>query len=303
MRHPALTTAAAVIASVAAISAVTWPSAPPAGSTGAQAATIPDFSGTWTRDGENPSTFEPPPDGPSGIMTAVPHYGHCIVAGPGVDPTFACPPGVTENRESNPWIADLTNPILQPWTREALKKNVDGEAAGIPHLSFQQNCKPSGVPQILNLRYAVQLLQTPQQVTILYENNQQVRRAYVNEAHPAQLSPSWYGHSTAHYEGDTLVIDTVAQHESTELDRFGTLHSDELHVVERYRLLGPDKMQALVTVTDPKAFTMPWRVAATYRRTHLKPGFAFPEFVCAENNRATHDEQEFTIPTDTTPDF
>jgi hypothetical protein len=270
----------------------------------AQPARIPDFSGYWTRDGETPSTFDPPPSGPSAIMPAVPHYGHCVVGGEvgpgGGDPP--CPPGVT-NRESNAWIADWQNPILQPWTREVLRKNAEGEEKGIAHLSFQQNCKPSGVPQVLNLRYVVQILQTPQQVTILYENNQWHRRVHMNEAHPAGLKPTWYGHSIGHYEGDELVIDTVAQNATTELDRFGTLHSDQLRVIERYRILDANHMQVIFTVEDPKAFTVPWRGVATYRRTPIKEGFAFPEYICAENNRATHDNQIFLIPNDPQPDF
>ena len=273
----------------------------------AASVSIPDFSGYWTRDGENPSTFEPPPDGPSGIMTAVEHYGHCVVGGgeqvAGGELSVACPEGVTENRASNAWIADTDNPILQPWTREALLKNRRDEEQGIAHLSFQQNCKPSGVPQILNLRYAVQLLQAPDQVTILYENNQQIRRVYMNAEHPEDLKPTWYGHSVGHYEGDELVIDTVGQHEFTELDRFGTLHSDALHVVERYRMLEDGRMRVLITVDDPKAFTMPWRVQATYKPLDIPEGFAFPEFICAENNRATNLTQIFDTPTDTTPDF
>jgi hypothetical protein len=299
---------AGIAVAAGAVAWLAWPAGTPAPAPQTMAeANIPDFSGYWTRDGENPSTFEPPPDGPSGIMTAVEHYGHCVVGGgeqvAGGELSVACPEGVTENRASNAWIADTDNPILQPWTREALLKNRRDEEKGIAHLSFQQNCKPSGVPQILNLRYAVQLLQTEGQTTILYENNQQIRRVYMNEEHPADLKPSWYGHSVGHYEGDELVIDTVAQVEFTELDRFGTLHSDQLHVVERYRMLDDGRMRVMVTVTDPKAFTMPWRVQATYKRLAIPEGFAFPEFICAENNRPTYPGQVFDTPTDTTPDF
>ena len=270
---------------------------------------VPDFSGTWTRKGDipptgehdptSPSTFQAPPDGPSTIGTSVPHYGHCDYLPPGVRNSDPCPPGVTESRESNAWIADYTNPILLPWTREALKKNSDGEAAGISHLSFQQHCKPSGVPQILNLRYQVQFLQGPDQLTILYENNSQIRRVYMNQKHPENVERSWYGHSIGHYEGDTLVIDTIGQVDFTELDRFGTLHSDALHVVERYRILDDGNLEVIFTVEDQGAFTMPWRGAANY----IPQSISFPEFICAENNRATSEAQAFDVPHDLTPDF
>lgn len=268
-----------------------------------------DFNGTWTRkgdvtatgeyDGTSPSTFQAPPDGPSTIVTSVPHYGHCDYLPPGIPNSDPCPPGVTQSRESNAWIADYTNPILLPWTREALRKNVEGEMAGISHTSFQQHCKPSGVPQVINLRYQVQFLQAPDQLTIIYENNQQVRRVYMNQGHPENLERSWYGHSVGHYEGDTLVIDTIAQVDFTEVDRFGTLHTDKLHVVERYRLIDDEFMEVIFTVEDQGAYTMPWRGVASYRRTNL----TFPEFICAENNRATTEDQEFAVPHDLTPDF
>jgi len=269
----------------------------------------PDFSGTWTRkgdvtatgeyDGTSPSTFQAPPDGPTTILTAVPHWGHCDYLPEGLQNSDPCPPGVTQSRESNPWIADIENPILLPWTREALRINRDAEASGIPHTSFQQHCKPSGVPQVINLRYQVQFLQTEDQVTILYENNQQIRRVYMNEKHPEELPRTWYGHSVGHYEGDTLVIDTVGQIDFTELDRFGTPHTDKLHVVERYRIDEAGFLEVIFTVEDQGAFTTPWRGMAQYRPTNQN----FPEYICAENNRATTEDQEFDVPQDTTPFF
>jgi hypothetical protein len=247
----------------------------------AAAPAVPDFSGFWTRAGDNASTFEPAPEGPSAITTAVEHHGH------------------GDDAASNAWIADYTNPILQPWTRAALKKNADGEAMGISHMEAEESCKPSGVPQVLNLRFTVQLLQSPGQVTLLYENNQQVRRVYLGENHPGGLEPTWYGHSVGHYEGDTLVIDTVAQNATTDVDRFGTLHSGEIHVVERYRMVGRNQMQVIFTVEDPKAFTVPWRGVANYRRA----GTSLPEFICAENNRPTNLTQFFDVPTAKKADF
>jgi hypothetical protein len=143
------------------------------------------------------------------------------------------------------------------------------------------------------------MLQAEDQVTILYENNQQVRRVYVGAPHPDNSARSWYGHSVGHYDADTLIVDTVAQREDTELDRFGTLHTDALHVVERYRLLDANTLQVIFTVEDQKAFTMPWRGVATYERTDI----GFPEFICAENNRATFEDQQFDIPVDMAPAF
>jgi hypothetical protein len=145
----------------------------------------------------------------------------------------------------------------------------------------------------------VQFLQGPDQLTILYENNQQIRRVYMNQKHPENFERSWYGHSIGHYEGDTLVIDTIGQVDNTELDRFGTLHTDALHVVERYRIREDGILEAIFTVEDQGAFTMPWRGVATY----IPQDISFPEFICAENNRATTEDQVFDVPDDLEPDF
>src|SRR5437762_11985585 len=85
----------------------------------------------------------------------------------------------------------------------------------------------------------MQMLQQPHQVTILYWSNQEVRRVRMNQSHPADVIPSWYGDSVGHYEGDTLVIDTVGVKIGpfAMVDMYGTPHSPALHVIERYRLL------------------------------------------------------------------
>jgi hypothetical protein len=84
-----------------------------------------------------------------------------------------------------------------------------------------------------------QLLQTPDKIVILYGYNHQVRYVRLNQPHPAQVTPSWYGDSVGHYEGDTLIIDTVGVKVGpfAMVDWYGTPHTEALHVVERYRLL------------------------------------------------------------------
>jgi hypothetical protein len=147
-------------------------------------------------------------------------------------------------------------------------------------------------------------------------NGQNVRHVRMNAPHPARLTPSWLGDSVGHYEGDTLVIDTVGIKPSPwpVIDRYGTPHSDALHVVERYRLIGGEEaaaavrkhrreftkadaiprfgiygsefdndlskkgLQVEVTVDDPKMFTTPWKGLVTYR-----PASGWPEMTCAES--------------------
>ena len=86
----------------------------------------------------------------------------------------------------------------------------------------------------------MQMLQQPDKITILYCNDHEVRHVRMNEPHPAQVTPSWYGDSVGHYEGDTLVIDTVGvktDRPFAMVDLYGTPYTQALHVVERYRLL------------------------------------------------------------------
>jgi len=182
------------------------------------------------------------------------------------------------------WVAQLDNPILKPATRSKLQTITEEELRGIPHLKDEGLCRPSGVPMILNRRgAAVQILQTPTQVVILNARDSQARFIYLNVPHSKDPGRSWYGESVGHYErGDTLVVDTIGQNDKTQVDRFGTPHSDRIRVVERYRL-SPDRrtMEVQFTVDDRGAFTMPWSARARFAVSSAP----WDEEVCAENNR------------------
>jgi hypothetical protein len=101
-----------------------------------------------------------------------------------------------------------------------------------------RQCWPGGVPFVFwNL--GMQMIQQPSKITILYANDYAYRQVRLNQPHPANVAPSWYGDSVGHYEGDTLVIDTVGVKVGpfAMLDMFGTPFTEALHVIERYRLL------------------------------------------------------------------
>jgi hypothetical protein len=228
---------------------------------------IPDFSGGWDRIGTLVETYEPIP-------------GHAGAGPLLVDPLH---PHVNGSAELT-WAPALDNPILKPETLAKLRPIAEAEIRGIPHIKNEGHCQPSGVPGILNVRGAViELLQTPAQVTIINPKDQQVRRIYLDVPHSENPGHSWYGESVGHYEGeDTLVVDTIGQNDKTQIDRFGTPHSDRIHVVERYRV-APDHrtLEVQFTVDDPGAFTMPWSARVRYGARPLN----FEEQVCAENNR------------------
>jgi hypothetical protein len=263
---------------------VAWPALAPA-------QTVPDFSGLWTRKWVTPSTYDTPDSGPGPVMIDAkqPHQGHR--AGDADLPDLS----------STPWVADDTNPILKPEARAVVKRITEQELAGHPHVEHQTLCMPSGVPEILNLRDNMQMLPSPsgKDITILYWRDHQVRHVYLDAAHAANPPKTWYGESVGRYEGDTLIIDTIGLNDKTDTDRFGTPHSDQMHVTERYRLSKDrETLEVVFTVDDPKFFTTVWSGRADYRRDTR----GIRELVCAENQRSALGEQQ-PIPTAARPDF
>jgi hypothetical protein len=181
--------------------------------------------------------------------------------------------------------------------------------------------------------FGVQMLQQPDRITILYLHDHEVRRVRLNQSHPARVTPSWYGDSVGHYEGDTLVIDTVGVKSGpfAMLDMYGTPFSSALHVVERYRLVDYETaklaieredrvntryprglnavefdpnykgqhLQLEIRVEDPRIFTSPWTSVMIYGR----PLGEWIEHVCAENMHEYYNGKESTVPTAAKPDF
>lgn len=227
---------------------------------------VPDFSGVWVRAWREAQLFDPPDSGP-GPVTGDPAWPH-IRGG------------------ASPWIADLRSPILRPEARAHLSALADQQKAG--HAIFDNDtlCLPLGVLATLNLFDAIQILQTPSQVIFIYARDHQVRYVHLNRPHAKVVTPSWYGESVGHYEGKTLVVDTIGMNDKTLVDRYGTTHSTSLHTVERYRFSDDGVFQVTVTVEDPATFTTPWTAKGSYRHD---PKTVFEEIVCAENNRGTSD--------------
>jgi hypothetical protein len=276
-----------------------------------QGAPIPDFSGVWA----HPSWpgFEPPPSGPGPVANR-----------------SRRPQGWGN---SNQLVGDYTNPILKPQAAEIVKGYGDISLRGVGYGTPANQCWPQPVPYIL-WTIGVQLLQQPDKITILYSNpDHEFRQVRLNERHPARVTPSWYGDSVGHYEGDTLVIDTIGvrtQRPFAMLDIYGTPYSEALHVVERYRLIDPeaateawkrnlkenqpilnndsglsvdlnDKRRALqlqFTVEDEGMFTMSWSAGMTYRRAVGN----WPEYACAENIQ-WYSGKDAAVPRADKPDF
>ena len=173
-------------------------------------------------------------------------------------------------------------PPMQPWAAQLYEARIQAEERGVPVASLSANCVPTGVPHMMiGAPYPIQILQTPGQVTMLFEEMHAFRVIYMDQAHPAEMEPSFLGHSVGRWEGDTLVIDSRGFNDKTTLDLLGMPHTEQLRVVERLRMTGPDTMEDVITIEDPGAFTRPWTMRTTYQRI---PGGRVGEYMC-ENNR------------------
>jgi hypothetical protein len=245
--------------------------AAPESAFGAGTAKIPNFApdgltGWQLSDDE----FIPPPSGPGPIASDPAHPYISFYRFP-------------RNPRPSFRVADLSNPILQPWARERLRKvnerSLSGQVVAIP----KERCWPVGVPAFLLLPATpVYFMQTPKEVWMIWMQNHQVRRVYLDVPHSATVTPSWYGESVGHYEGGALVVDTIGISDKSYVDNYQTPHTDQLHVIERFHMVDNGRtLEVNVHVEDPGAFTTPWNAIQRYRRTSSGP---LSEVVCAENN-------------------
>jgi hypothetical protein len=276
----------------------------------AQAPAVPQLSGTWAR-----MTFglEPPASGPGPLLN------------------------LTRTRQGRSdgtqLVGDYNNPILQPHAAAEVKRQGEISKTGTAFPDPANQCAPQGPPWILR-QQEIRLLQERDQVTILYMLDGLTRRIRLNSTHPRNVTPTWTGDSIGHYEGDTLVVDTIAMKVGpvTMSDQFGSPQSEAMHVVERYRMVEYAEAKAAFdanekdfgrvdtangngvfidfdyrgkglqldfTVEDPKVFTAPWGARVTY----LQAGGIWSEQVCAENTREYYDDVDTKIPVSHQPDF
>jgi hypothetical protein len=292
------------------------------------AASIPDFSRVWLHPAF--PWFEPPASGP-GPVTNKSRWPQR--PGDGISGSLALPPlpaGVQGVSDYDQLVGDYTNPILQPWAAEVVKKFGEMSIAGIVYGNPSNQCWPMPMPFIYK-QFAVQIIQQPDRVLLTYTApSTDVRRVRLNEQHPSPLTPSWYGDSVGHYEGNTLVIDTVGvktDRPYAMIDLFGTPYTKSLHIVERYSLREYDDvkdaiernkkenwlfngdvfsnhrgkfLQLHLTIEDEGVFTTPWTATLTY-----VPGpDVMAEAVCAENlHQYYYDHSDTDVPHAEKPDF
>jgi hypothetical protein len=291
-------------------------------------ASTPDFFGVW----RHPSFpwYEPPASGP-GPVTNRSRWPYIVNQQPSV---FGGSPGLPPSKDGqgvsdyDQLVGDYTNPILQPWAAEVVKKFGEISLAGITYPNPSNQCWPEPVPFIFK-RIQMQMIQQADKITILYGEDHEVRWVRLNQPHPTRVTPSWHGDSVGRYEGDTLVIDTIGvrtDHPYAMIDLFGTPYTKSLHVVERYRLRDYDDVRDAIernlkenwqpggdvfsrhrgkflhlhlTIEDEGVFTTPWTATLTYVPA---PNSQLLEDVCAENLQF-YPHKNAAVPTADKPDF
>jgi hypothetical protein len=197
-------------------------------------------------------------------------------------------------------ISDISNPNLKQWAKDLMKKDNDEVLAGKFAFTARSSCKPAGVPGFdVLLGGALFILQSPAEVTMIFSGNAEVRHIRLNASHSPNSKTSWYGESVGHYEGDTLVVDTIGFNDKTFLDNYRTPHTDKLHVTERWRLIEErKKLEILMTIDDPDTFYQPFQALRQYNRVNR----AFSEDICSENNINPFGV-DYGTPRATKPDF
>jgi hypothetical protein len=166
-------------------------------------------------------------------------------------------------------------PPLLPAALEKFKANRAGLTGfgdkGLDELDPNTYCYPPGAPRSMLMPYPFEIVQRPDAVYLLFEYDSGIRRIYTDgRKHPADVDPSWMGHSTGTWRGDTLVVDTVALRPETWLDPLGTPHSDALHMVERFRRPSRDTLEVEFLFDDPKTFSKPWGGKRIYQRSNTE---------------------------------
>ncbi len=216
-------------------------------------------------------------------------------------------------------VGDASNPILLPWARDKVEARNAQVLAGRQLFSRHASCWPVGVPHFLlePMTRPMYIVQSPKEVAMILTSFNDVRRIYLSDKHSEIMKPSFYGDSIGHYQGDSLVVDTIGLDDRTVIDGFDTPHTPQLHVVERFHMIDSGEiLEANVHVEDPGAYTMPWDAIQRYRRFEMVARNAgaltqlatpdegpLTEAICSENPNSFMGMPHMPLPEAAKPDF
>jgi hypothetical protein len=217
----------------------------------------PDLTGVWQGASTRRGTWE---EANSGLG----------VGGTGRDPSAPANPA------SQQVVSDPAP--YQPWAAQKVLESFNKRGIDDPNAL----CLPPGIPRVALVGlFPIQIVQTPRQITMLYEYMSVFRVITLTTKHPDDVVPTYMGDSVARWERDTLVVDVTGFNDKTWLTGTGTFHSEALHVTERYTRVDKDRINLDVTMEDPKVLTKPWTIHTSMM---LREGTRLQEYVCAENN-------------------
>ncbi len=239
------------------------PAAPTVASTGA----TPDFSGVYYRHRADAGSG-------TGAETTAPDNA------PPPPPARSAP--ISDGSLGRlPHEPKLTPEYLARW--EVIAESLIG---GSYEYDNAANCLPPGMPSMMAMPYGMEVMQDDQKITFFGEHLDAMRRVYLDGREPSARvfdDPTYAGYSTGHWEGDTLVVETVALTTKSYITG-KTPHSDQMTIHERIRLTEPGILENRITVHDPVALTEPWEVVYRYRKASY-PNDELREFACAEGLR------------------
>ena len=187
---------------------------------------------------------------------------------------------------SLPWVSNFANardvPALAPW-KPWVKAMWEYHTSNDSKYDPEGFCLPPGGPRSMATPYPAEIVQHKDRIFIIFEGGGHVwREIYMDgREHPEVVSPTYFGHSIGHWEGDTLVVDTVGYNEKTWLDYSGHHHTDQLHTVEYITRPYKEKLNYKVLIDDPGAFNEPWMAEWDIR---WEEGRDLQDYICQENN-------------------
>src|SRR3569833_4471779 len=185
-------------------------------------------------------------------------------------------------------------PPLLPEARTVYEQRKAQAARGDRSFDSTTRRLPPGLPRLMLIRAPFEILQRPNTIFFVHELNRLPRRAYLNEKLPVDVDPHYLGYSVAHWDGDTLVIESNGFEDGTLLAASGLPHSGALSLTERYRLDEDGKhLYARFTIEDSKTFSAAWSFKAEYVR---RPGYELQEDVCADKLRPHLSAQKLNRP-------
>jgi hypothetical protein len=231
----------------------------------AQSPTAPDITGSWLRQGFTVGVRPTGQQGPAAPPAAPP---------PPLKPAF-----------------------LKEW-QDRLQAIREADAKGQPLATNAVACLPDGMPGMMTAVFPMEILQSRGQITIIEEAYTQVRRILMDRPQQAldEIEPGFYGHSIGHWQGDTLVVDTIGVKESGRYQNVP--HSKEMRIGERLRLVAPDTLWNEITITDPAVLEKPWTFTFAYQRMK---DYTLLEYICEDNREFADDQGRQKIRVDPAP--